>query len=63
MKGADLDSLQGGGAAGEALRAVDWSRNPLGPIAEWPLSSLAGVRAMLATRERTVEGEAELQTF
>jgi signal transduction histidine kinase/CheY-like chemotaxis protein len=52
--GAVLDSLRdGGGAAGHVLRAVDWSRNPLGPIALWPLSLRAAARAMLATRQAT----------
>jgi len=53
VSGADLDSLRGGGAAGEVLRAMDWSRNPLGPIAQWPLSLRAVVRAMLGTRQAT----------
>ena len=53
MSRADRDSLSGGGVAGDVLRAVDWSRNPLGPIARWPLSLQAVVRAMLGTRQAT----------
>jgi signal transduction histidine kinase/CheY-like chemotaxis protein len=53
VSSADLDSLRGGGAAGDVLRAVDWSQNPLGAIAQWPLSLKASVRAMLATRQAT----------
>jgi len=51
----DLDSLRGrgGGAAGEVLRAVNWSRNPLGPITQWPPSLKTAVRAMLGTRQST----------
>jgi signal transduction histidine kinase/ActR/RegA family two-component response regulator len=50
---AELDSLRGGGGAGVVLRGVDWSRNPLGPIVQWPLSLQAVVRAMLGTRQAT----------
>ncbi len=53
MSGAELDSLRGGGAAGDVLRAMDWSRNPLGPIAQWPLSLQAVVRATLGTHQAT----------
>jgi signal transduction histidine kinase len=53
MSGAELDSLRGGGAAGDVLRAVDWTRNALGPIAQWSPSLQASVRAMLATRQAT----------
>jgi len=35
------------------LRAVDWSRNPFGPIARWPMSLRAIVRALLGTRQAT----------
>lgn len=35
------------------LRGVDWSRNSLGPIAQWPPSLKAAVRAMLGTRQAT----------
>ena len=53
MSGAELDSLRGGGAAGDVLRAMDWSRTPLGPIAQWPLSLQAVVRATLGTHQAT----------
>jgi len=53
VNGGKLDSLGGGGAAGDVLRAMDWSRNPLGPIAQWPLSLQAIVRAMQSTRQAT----------
>jgi len=42
-----------GGAAGRALAATDWARNPLGVPSAWPMSLKALVRAMLATRQAT----------
>jgi hypothetical protein len=42
-----------GGIAGEALRACDWSKSPIGLPATWPLSLRAQVRAMLSTRQAT----------
>ena len=42
--------LAGGGAAGERLRATDWSVNPLGPVAAWPLSLQAAVRIVLSSK-------------
>jgi signal transduction histidine kinase/CheY-like chemotaxis protein len=53
VTGSPRDPLQGGGGASKVLRGVDWARNPLGPIAEWPLSLQAAVRAMLGTRQPT----------
>ncbi len=51
---ADAGTLfRGGGQAGDALRACDWSRTPLGPPAGWPASLRAHVRAMLHTRQAT----------
>jgi PAS domain S-box-containing protein len=47
---ADLDFLVGGGEMGERMRALDWSRTPLGPAASWPQSLKTIVRVMLDSR-------------
>ncbi len=41
--------LHGGGATGELIRAFDWSRTPLGPIARWPAEVRAMVQMVLAS--------------
>ncbi len=41
--------LAGGGEAGERLRAVDWSNNPLGPVEGWPISLQSTVRIILGS--------------
>lgn len=48
-----IAGLPEAGGAGRALRATDWSKSPLGPIASWPTSLKAIVRAMLSTRQAT----------
>ena len=35
---------------GERIRAFDWSKTPLGPIAQWPQSLKTSVRIVLASR-------------
>ena len=45
-----LALLAGGGEMGERTRAFDWSKTPLGPIAEWPQSLKTVVRIMLDSR-------------
>jgi signal transduction histidine kinase/ActR/RegA family two-component response regulator len=42
--------LEGGGAAGAAARAKDWSKTPLGPVESWPASLKAIVGLMLNSR-------------
>jgi signal transduction histidine kinase len=44
------DFLAGGGEAGALMRAIDWSKNPLGPIDGWSRSLRTLVSAMLASR-------------
>jgi signal transduction histidine kinase/ActR/RegA family two-component response regulator len=52
--GAEVSAIfSGGGIAGDALRAFDWSHSALGPPATWPVSLGAHVRAMLHTRQAT----------
>jgi PAS domain S-box-containing protein len=45
-----LSFLAGGGVAGQAARAVDWSRTPLGPPQAWPQSLKTMVGVMLQSR-------------
>ena len=45
-----LDFLTGGGAMGERMRALDWSRTPLGPAGQWPQSLKTIIRVMLDSR-------------
>lgn len=42
--------LEGGGSAGAAARARDWSKTPLGPAESWPASLKAVVGLMLNSR-------------
>ncbi len=42
--------LAGGGDAGALLRAIDWSKNPLGPVSGWPTTLRTAVGMMLASR-------------
>ncbi len=45
-----LALLAGGGEMGERTRVFDWSKTPLGPIADWPQSLKTVVRTMLDSR-------------
>src|ERR1700751_2697461 len=44
------DFLAGGGEMGERMRALDWTKTPLGPVAAWPQSLKTIVRMMLDSR-------------
>src|SRR3954468_7756400 len=44
------DWLLGGGAMGDAVRAFDWSKTPLGPMSAWPESLRIAVGICLASR-------------
>jgi PAS domain S-box-containing protein len=46
----DSDFLAGGGEMGERMRALDWTRTALGPVAQWPQSLKTIVRVMLDSR-------------
>ncbi|HEY2509927.1 MAG TPA: ATP-binding protein [Polyangiaceae bacterium] len=48
--GAD-EVLSGGGELGARLRAIDWSKTPLGPVASWPHSLKTCVRIILTSRQ------------
>jgi signal transduction histidine kinase len=45
-----LDFLAGGGEMGERMRALDWTKTPLGSPASWPQSLKTIVRVMLDSR-------------
>jgi PAS domain S-box-containing protein len=42
--------LFGGGEMGARMRALDWSRTPVGPVERWPQSLKTAVRIMLDSR-------------
>ncbi len=46
-----LSLFDGGGDLGERMRALDWSRTPLGPVARWPQSLKTCVRIVLTSRQ------------
>ena len=43
--------LSGGGELGERMRALDWTKTPLGPPEAWPQSLKTAVRIMLTSRQ------------
>ena len=45
------EPFPGGGEAGALIRALDWSKTPLGPIASWPAALKTLVRLMLHSRQ------------
>src|ERR1700760_2932199 len=42
--------LSGGGEVGALMRAKDWSKTPLGPVANWPQSLRTAVSLCLHSR-------------
>ena len=46
--------LVGGGEMGALMRALDWSRTPLGPAARWPQSLRSAVSILLPSRAQIV---------
>ncbi|SES98964.1 ATP-binding response regulator [Stigmatella erecta] len=44
-----LDWLAGGGEMGKLIRAMDWSRTPLGPVESWPQSLRTTVSLCLSS--------------
>src|SRR3954465_5500177 len=42
--------LTGGGEMGAAIRALDWARTPIGPLASWPPELRAAVDICLSSR-------------
>src|SRR4051812_6324306 len=48
--GAADDVLAGGGECGAIIRALDWSRTPVGPVEQWPLTLRAILPVVLNSR-------------
>jgi PAS domain S-box-containing protein len=46
----ELDFLAGGGEMGARVRALDWSKTPLGPISKWPQSLKTSTSICLNSR-------------
>src|ERR1044072_2633646 len=46
----DTDFLAGGGEMAVAIRELDWSKTPLGPIESWPQSLKTATSIMLASK-------------
>ena len=44
------DFLAGGGEMGERMRALDWSRTPLGAVETWPQSLRSAVSILLPSK-------------
>ena len=44
------DPFAHGGKAGDLLRAIDWSRKPIGPVEHWPQSLRTALSICLASR-------------
>ncbi|HWF03973.1 MAG TPA: PAS domain-containing protein, partial [Candidatus Angelobacter sp.] len=42
--------FSGGGELGARIRAFDWSKTPMGPIAQWPQSLKTAVRILITSR-------------
>jgi signal transduction histidine kinase len=49
-QGAVADVLAGGGMMGALMRALDWSRTPVGPVEGWPQSLRTSVSILLNSR-------------
>jgi hypothetical protein len=47
----DHGFLSGGGEMGARMRAIDWSKTVLGPVAAWPASLRTCVRVVLTSRQ------------
>src|SRR5881275_1643484 len=43
--------LEGGGETGDLIRAIDWSKTPLGPPENWPQSLKTCIRIILTSRQ------------
>ncbi len=46
-----LDFLAGGGETGALMRAIDWSKTPLGAVDTWPQSLRTCIRIILTSRQ------------
>src|SRR5262249_11699859 len=55
--------LSGGGTLGKLIREHDWSKTPLGPIVNWPLSLQISVNLMLNSQHPMWIGWGREMTF
>jgi len=49
-----LEYLSGGGEMGARMRALDWSRTPVGPMRDWPQSLRSAVSMLLPSKAQIV---------
>ena len=54
MGGSNLAFLQGGGEMGARMRALDWSKSPLGPVDAWPQSLRSTVSMLLPSKAQII---------
>ena len=54
MGRSNLAFLQGGGEMGARMRALDWSKSPLGPVDAWPQSLRSTVSMLLPSKAQIV---------
>ena len=54
MGRSNLAFLQGGGEMGARMRALDWSKSPLGPIGAWPQSLRSTVSMLLPSKAQII---------
>jgi PAS domain S-box-containing protein len=50
----NLTFLQGGGEMGARIRALDWSKTPLGPVGTWPQSLRSTVSMLLPSKAQII---------
>ena len=49
-----LEYLSGGGEMGARMRALDWSRTPVGPMKDWPQSLRSAISMLLPSKAQIV---------
>ncbi len=49
-----LEYLSGGGEMGSLMRALDWSRTPVGPVRDWPQSLRSAVSMLLPSKAQII---------
>ena len=49
-----LEYLSGGGEMGARMRALDWSRTPVGPVKDWPQSLRSAVSMLLPSKAQII---------
>jgi hypothetical protein len=48
------DCLLGGGEMGALMRAMDWSKTPLGPVQDWPQSLRSALSILLPSKAQII---------